>query len=248
MRELDPAWPPIDSRSITSVRRPSEEAYTAAASPDGPAPTTVTSNSREPCRRVRGAVGVGDLDVGRVDQHPAVALHDDGTPASAARRTSSRTCAPSGEVGGVEDERHPVAGEQAAQLAGAGVARVGDDRQLPGERGVRAHPLVEELGDRPVEELVGRPPRLEGVVVDLAEADAAAQRLGGGVDRPLAPGDEQQPPGSAGTARAPGRAARTRCRRAATGRRGPAPPARRDSCSSSAGPAPSVAARAVTIW
>ena len=46
-----------------------------------------------------------------------------------------------------------------------------------------------------MEELVRRPPRLEGVVVDLAEGDGAAQRLGGGVDGPLAPGDEQQPPG-----------------------------------------------------
>ena len=42
MRELEPDCPPIDSFSITSVSRPSEDAYTAAARPAGPAPTTTT--------------------------------------------------------------------------------------------------------------------------------------------------------------------------------------------------------------
>ena len=43
MRVLVPAWPPIDSRSITSASSPSDDAYTAAASPAGPAPTITTS-------------------------------------------------------------------------------------------------------------------------------------------------------------------------------------------------------------
>ncbi len=44
MRELAPAWPPNARLSITSTDRPSEAAYTAVASPAGPAPTTATSN------------------------------------------------------------------------------------------------------------------------------------------------------------------------------------------------------------
>ncbi len=46
MSELEPAWPPIESRSTTSVSSPSDDAYTAAPSPAGPAPTTATSKSR----------------------------------------------------------------------------------------------------------------------------------------------------------------------------------------------------------
>src|SRR6058998_281682 len=44
----DPAWPPGPSRSRTTVETPSEAAYTAAASPAGPAPIIARS---------RGAVG-----------------------------------------------------------------------------------------------------------------------------------------------------------------------------------------------
>ncbi len=40
-----PAWPPTASDSSTTVVRPSDEAYTAAASPAGPAPTTATSTT-----------------------------------------------------------------------------------------------------------------------------------------------------------------------------------------------------------
>ena len=43
MRALVPACPPVASRSSTMTSRPSEAAYTAAASPDGPAPTTIRS-------------------------------------------------------------------------------------------------------------------------------------------------------------------------------------------------------------
>jgi hypothetical protein len=43
MSELDPACPPIDSASSTSVLNPSDAAYTAAASPAGPAPTITRS-------------------------------------------------------------------------------------------------------------------------------------------------------------------------------------------------------------
>lgn len=43
--ELVPAWPPTASASITTVLRPSDEPYTAAANPAGPAPTTATSTT-----------------------------------------------------------------------------------------------------------------------------------------------------------------------------------------------------------
>ena len=43
MRELVAAWPPSATASTVSVRRPSDAAYTDAASPAGPAPTTTTS-------------------------------------------------------------------------------------------------------------------------------------------------------------------------------------------------------------
>ena len=41
--EVWEAWPPGTSRSITTVESPSEAAYTAAASPAGPAPMTARS-------------------------------------------------------------------------------------------------------------------------------------------------------------------------------------------------------------
>src|SRR5205823_1048848 len=44
--ELDPAWPPTATISRTSVRSPSEAPYIAAASPAGPAPTTIRSKQR----------------------------------------------------------------------------------------------------------------------------------------------------------------------------------------------------------
>ncbi len=43
IRDVVPACPPGPTASITSVSRPSEAPYTAAASPAGPAPTTTTS-------------------------------------------------------------------------------------------------------------------------------------------------------------------------------------------------------------
>ena len=46
MRELDAACPPGAFASITSTSSPSDAAYTAAASPDGPAPMTTTSRMR----------------------------------------------------------------------------------------------------------------------------------------------------------------------------------------------------------
>ncbi len=50
--ELVAAWPPMASRSTTSVDSPSEPPYTAAASPAGPAPMIVRSNW--PSATVRG--------------------------------------------------------------------------------------------------------------------------------------------------------------------------------------------------
>ena len=44
MWALWPAWPPMASRSTTTVSRPSEAAYMAAARPAGPAPITARSH------------------------------------------------------------------------------------------------------------------------------------------------------------------------------------------------------------
>ena len=44
MRVLVPAWPPGAHASATSVRKPSDPPYTAAASPAGPAPRMTRSN------------------------------------------------------------------------------------------------------------------------------------------------------------------------------------------------------------
>ena len=46
MREVLPACPPGPTASMTIVSSPSEAAYTAAARPAGPAPTTTTSYTR----------------------------------------------------------------------------------------------------------------------------------------------------------------------------------------------------------
>src|SRR5262245_1230299 len=45
MRELDPAWPPGTFDSITRTPRPSDAPSTAAARPEGPAPTTRSAAS-----------------------------------------------------------------------------------------------------------------------------------------------------------------------------------------------------------
>ena len=45
MRDDVSAWPPGASRSITSVRSPSDAPYTAAASPAGPPPRMMVSYS-----------------------------------------------------------------------------------------------------------------------------------------------------------------------------------------------------------
>jgi hypothetical protein len=46
MRALAPACPPNDRLSSTITESPSEAAYTAVASPAGPAPTMATSYVR----------------------------------------------------------------------------------------------------------------------------------------------------------------------------------------------------------
>jgi hypothetical protein len=43
MRLLWPACPPVARFSTSTVRNPSDAAYTAAPSPAGPPPTTMTS-------------------------------------------------------------------------------------------------------------------------------------------------------------------------------------------------------------
>ena len=79
----------------------------------------------------------------------------------------------------MERVRHPVPREQVAQLEAARRVAVGDDGELPAAGGVRARPLVQELGDRAVEELVRVAPRLEHVVVDVPSRHRAADDVGG---------------------------------------------------------------------
>ncbi len=72
-----PACPPGAWPSITSVSSPSDAAYTAAASPAGPAPTTTTSKtcsgsivSEKPSASASSAVHrVAQHDLVRVDHH-----------------------------------------------------------------------------------------------------------------------------------------------------------------------------------
>src|SRR5437016_12223031 len=61
---------------------------------------------------------------------------------------------------------------------------------------IRSRPFLEELADRPMEQLVGRAPRLEHVVVDDSERHGAANRCRSGLIPPVAELDEQPALGS----------------------------------------------------
>ena len=192
MRVLDPAWPPIDSRSTTRALSPSEDAYTAAASPAGPAPTTTTSNVpgssssvgiRVPCCARSSAFGSTSGEPSGSSTTGTWApcwLHDarnaDALVGVAACGTrAARRSAPDGR-----ESRAPRG------------PRVGDDGELPSARSVLPPPLLEELGDEAVEDLVRRAPRLQRVVVDVPERHRLADRVRGLLVRPSSPGDEER--------------------------------------------------------
>jgi hypothetical protein len=78
----------------------------------------------------------------------------------------------------MEDERYAVARQEGAQLSAANIVLVGDDGELAGQRGIGADPLVQEVGDRQVKELVTGTPRRPPVScssVMIARAVAAAR-------------------------------------------------------------------------
>ena len=95
-------------------------------------------------------------------------------------------------VGRVERMRHAVARELVPQRVAARRARVRDDGELTSSRCVLAPPLLEELRDQAMEQLVGRAERLQRVVVDVAERHRVADRARRLLVCPPAPRDEQR--------------------------------------------------------
>jgi hypothetical protein len=108
-----------------------------------------------------------EILVGRVDEDAVVGEEHDrlaglGAPARGEEPP------PLLGVAGLERVRNAVSGEQVSQLEAARGEAVGDDGQLAPALGAAAPPLVQELADRPVEQLVGLAPGLQDVVVDMA--------------------------------------------------------------------------------
>ena len=188
---LWPAWPPRATRSSTTVSRPSDDPYTAAASPAGPAPTISRSHSsddgllRTPSAR--------DLPVGRVFEDAAA--EDDGhrqprgaleagvpkhLPALRGRRV-------------VETEGDSVTSEHVAQFVRAGRPRFTDQPHRLVHRALQTGPPIQESRHLPVEPLVRRRvPGLGDEELDLAHGAADQDRLRGAA---VAPGDEHDPLG-----------------------------------------------------
>ena len=128
----------------------------------------------------------------RIDERRPVLQHDDGNlrPLLIARREELDAL---GRVGRVERMRHAVPREQVPQRRAAWRPRVRHDGELAAAGSVLATPLLQELGDEPMEDLVRRAERLQRVVVDVAERHCVADRLRGLLVRPAAPRDEQRP-------------------------------------------------------
>ena len=115
--------------STTTVRSPSEAAYTAALSPAGPAPMTATSKIRGSSEPVQQAEGGGDLDRVRIGQDRTVRpepQHHHGQVGRAQPQGVEQ-----GLTGGlrdvVEPGRHLVAAEHVAELLGALRPPLADD-------------------------------------------------------------------------------------------------------------------------
>ena len=138
-------------------------------------------------------VPAGKLRVRRIDEHVSAGQEHD----RALRRVQPclvERVAPLRRVARMEGVRNAVAGEQVAELVAALRPGIGDERDLPAvRRQVRAGPLVQELTDDAMEELVGWPRRTEDVVVDVPEGHREPDRLRGLFVAPAAPGDEESP-------------------------------------------------------
>ena len=88
-----------------------------------------------------------------------------------------------------------VAGQQAAYAVCPRRTPLRHHDDLPQRGDDGARPLVHELADRAVEQLVVLGPGLEDVVVDVAHGHGAQDRLRGRAVRPGTPGDQQGPSG-----------------------------------------------------
>ena len=136
------------------------------------------------------AVRGGELGVGGVDEDPPVVQqHHRLRPRRHLRLTE--------QLGTLErvalDEpvRDAAVREHPSHLVRPRAQAVAHDRDLPGAQADRPVPLDEELGHRPVEVLVGRVPRPDDVVVDLALGHQPQDQVGGVRVAPGAPLDEE---------------------------------------------------------
>src|SRR5262249_18020699 len=115
MRELVPAWPPNASRSIRTVRKPSDAADTAAERPAGPAPTMTTTWRAGPGS---GAQSGDHRCVGRLDQDASVEQDGYREAVEPPVRPVQQVAAVKG-VDRVEVALHAMAVKQIAELVGA---------------------------------------------------------------------------------------------------------------------------------
>jgi hypothetical protein len=148
-----------------------------------------------PVERGLEPVGLRELGVARVSEHPAVEQHDDGMPGIGRLAECGEPRDGLLASRGQPRVRHAPAREQAPQFVGAHERLVADHGHLARPHADRSFPLEQELGDGAVEVLVRRVPWADHVVLDLAgghELEHAVAR------RPVAPGpplDEQPAPG-----------------------------------------------------
>jgi hypothetical protein len=91
--------------------------------------------------------------------------------------------------------RDPVPAEQMTDSVPAGRAAVRDHDHLAEVGDVPAGPLLDELGNGAMKELVAFDPRLEHVIVDVADRYGRENRAGGVAMSPSTPLDEQRPAG-----------------------------------------------------
>ena len=192
MSELVPACPPIASCSTTIVRSPSEAAYTAAPSPDGPAPTMATSNcssgssgaSRPNACAISRSVGFSRVRWSGRNRSTT-------TGRSGSVRWSGLQRAGAG-LGAdvVEAERDAVAAEGVAQPLRARVPGVPEHLHRLEPAALAGGPLLERLGDGAVELLVRPALRAVGPAVQPADGQRAEDGRRGG---PVAPPDDGEP-------------------------------------------------------
>src|SRR6476620_4697474 len=103
MRADAPAWPPKARASSTSTDNPCEAAYTAVASPAGPAPTTATSYSFSASssgvmpRQAPASASVGSRNTWPFGQNISGSSSSE-TPARSSKASASRSSAGSRAV------------------------------------------------------------------------------------------------------------------------------------------------------